>query len=410
MLPRLMQAWKRTYWTVWVANLVTSVGLMSFVPFFPAHLARMGMSERGEIEVWSGLLYGAAPLTAALAGPLWGALGDRLGRRLMTVRALLAITLFVGLMSLARSPGELLALRFAQGLFSGFVAPSLTLVSVLVPRERQGQVTGSLQTALAAGMILGPILGGELGPDLGLDRLFLVVAGMALTSALLVAFFAQEDATQRRHAGGELSPLSVLQGTARDVSEVLANKLLRGPLAVSFAVHFGQGATRALLLLYVTDLLPDGSAGAERWTGRLAASFALATLIAMPLWGRLGDRVGFRRALVACALLTSVTFGLQAGAPGLVALFAFHVAHGALAGGSSPLVFGLAATEVSVDRRGGALGVVVSSRTLAVALGAALAGVAAQLVGIRGLFALSGVVVALSAATLRARPPAANPD
>ena len=37
-----MAGWRRTYWTVWTANLVTAIGMMSFLPFFPSLLEEMG--------------------------------------------------------------------------------------------------------------------------------------------------------------------------------------------------------------------------------------------------------------------------------------------------------------------------------------------------------------------------------
>ena len=72
----------------------------------------------------------------------------------MLLRANLAIVVFVGLMSLATSPFTLLALRLIQGIFSGFIAPSLTLVSVQTPADRQGRVAGLLHTSFLAGGVL----------------------------------------------------------------------------------------------------------------------------------------------------------------------------------------------------------------------------------------------------------------
>src|SRR6188768_2903741 len=103
-----MDGWRRTWWSVWTANLVAAIGIQSFLPFFPSHLEHLGLVDRGEIAVWAGVLYGAAPLSAAITGPLWGALGDRYGRKLMVLRSLAAIALFVGLMSFATSPMQLL--------------------------------------------------------------------------------------------------------------------------------------------------------------------------------------------------------------------------------------------------------------------------------------------------------------
>jgi len=139
-----MGDWKRTYRAVWLANLITSVGMMSFLPFFPSLLEEMGVDSPVAVRVWAGAIFGAAPLSATLMSPIWGALGDRLGRKLMICRAMIAIAVFVGGMYFAQTPLQLLALRIGQGLFSGFIPPSITLVSVAAPpstrlaRSRRG--------------------------------------------------------------------------------------------------------------------------------------------------------------------------------------------------------------------------------------------------------------------------------
>ena len=42
-------AWKRTHRAVWVANLATAVGMMSFLPFFPSHLERFPHGRSGPL-------------------------------------------------------------------------------------------------------------------------------------------------------------------------------------------------------------------------------------------------------------------------------------------------------------------------------------------------------------------------
>ena len=221
-----MERWKQTYWAVWVSNLVTAIGMMSFLPFFPGHLRALGVTDPASIATWAGVIYGTAPLSAALTAPIWGALGDRIGRRLMVLRSMLAITVFVGAMAFARSPLELFILRFLQGVFSGFLAPSMTLVSIVAPLERQGRVAGSLQTALAAGAIVGPMLGAFVLSLHGVRTLYLCVSVLALASALLVLAFADEDHSQRRE-GARLDLKSLIQGSARDLAELRANRNLR---------------------------------------------------------------------------------------------------------------------------------------------------------------------------------------
>src|SRR5436190_16798164 len=199
--------WRRTFWVVCASNLIAGAGVMFFLPFFPSLLTELGMQDAHARALWSGILFGAAPLAAAFTGPLWGSVGDRYGRKLMVVRALCGLALFVGLMAFARSAWQLLFLRIAQGVVSGYFAPSLTLVSVVAPRARQGQVTSWLQAASTLGTIAGPLLGVLLLAH-GASAVFTAVAGAAALSALLVWAFALED--ESRRARGELGSLRAM--------------------------------------------------------------------------------------------------------------------------------------------------------------------------------------------------------
>lgn len=399
-----MEGWKRTYWTVWGANLITAIGMMSFLPFFPAHLEDLGMSDRDQIAAWAGVIYGAAPLTAAFMSPIWGALGDRFGRKLMVIRAMGAIAIFVGLMAFANSPLQLLALRMGQGLFSGFIPPSMTLVSVAAPPEKQGSVGGSLQTALAIGAILGPVLGGEISELFSVRAVFVGVSVLTTISALLVLVFAREDASHRQRNEGETSVGKVLRGTLSDFRSVFASRDLRMSLLIVFWIQFGIGSTNPILELHVRDLA--SVAEAVTLTSVLFSVMAAVNLPAMPLWGRYGDRVGHRRALLYCTVASGVALLLHAFAPTFAWLLGARVLLGASMAGVAPCAFGLAAAEISVDRRGSAFGTVFSARTLAIAVAAGLGGYGSRFLGVPGLFLLGGLLVLCSAWGLLGRRPA----
>jgi DHA1 family multidrug resistance protein-like MFS transporter len=385
--------WKRTYWVVWLANLVTSIGMMSFLVFFPAHLEELGV-EGDAVAVWSGLVFGGAPLVASIMTPIWSALGDRFGRRLMTVRAMLAITVFVGAMAWATAPWQLFVLRLCQGFFSGFVAPSITLVSVAAPVHRQGFVAGSLQTALALGSIVGPLIGGAVQPVHGLETVFLGVSAASLVSALLVWFLARENAGDRQRVERGVAPLEVLRGSLKDLLEVWGNPRMKEALQLLFWLLLAVGASNPLMELFVRELGVEPGR-TEAVTGLVTSAFAATSLVAMPAWGAYGDRVGHATAMRRCALLGVVALALNAVVSGVVMLFAVRIALAAAMAGASPLPYGLAAAEIPVERRGGAMGAVFSARTLAVASSAMVGGALSQVVGIRGLFALGAVLLLL---------------
>ncbi|MBI1381457.1 MAG: MFS transporter [Planctomycetaceae bacterium] len=392
-----MERWQRTYRAVFAANLVAALGMMSFLPFFPSLLENMGVVERGPLEFWSGLCFGAAPLMAAIMGPLWGALGDRFGRKLMVLRSLLALTLFVGLMGFAETPLELLLLRLAQGAFSGFIAPSITLVSVGIRPEHQGRIAAGLQMAMALGAIAGPLLGAVLAAYLGLESVFATVAVTTAIAAGLVFVFAEEAKEPMETSlavtggalphGGGTSPLAVVQSSAREIAGLLANPRMRGALLVLFATQFGLGATTPLLELYVRDLgdAPFGLASAKL-TGALFSAAAVLNVLAMPWWGRHGDRGGHGRALFQASAGSAVALAVcgLAGQYGLLLLG--RALQGAASAGLSPNAYGVAAEETGSSRRGAAFGSVFSAGALAMAVAAVAGGGLAAILGVRGVF------------------------
>ena len=398
-----MAPWKRIYWAVWLSNLVTSIGMMSFLPFFPSHLESLGLTDPKEITVWTGVIFGSAPLMAAFMGPVWGAVGDRFGRRLMILRALFAIALFVGAMAFARTPVELLILRLMQGVFSGFVAPSITLVGVVAPADQQGRVTGSLQTALAAGTIVGPLLGAYLETALGVSSLFLCVAGAVLVSAVVVLLFVPSDA--RSVSGPEAAPPALREreslGSAfrqffGDLSQHLESPALRNMLFMIFGVQFAVGATAPQMELFVRELWEGDPLLVSKLTGVLFSALAISDLISMPLWGERGDRLGHGRMILRSSQLTGVALLLHAVVPvyALLALARFFL--GFASAGVKPCSFGLLAEETVIERRGSAVGLVLSARQLAMSTAAMLGGLISAVVGLRGLFVLGGVGLLVS--------------
>ena len=370
--------------------------MMSFLPFFPSHLESLGLSDRGAIATWTGIIYGAAPLAAAFMSPIWGALGDRFGRRLMVLRSMFAIALFVGGMAFATTPLQLLLLRIGQGIFSGFVAPSLTLVSVAAPGHLQGRIQASLQTGMTIGGIGGPAVGEALRRLFGLHEAYLSVSGLALLAAVLIFTFAREEASHRRSHSGERSLLGVLRASFGDLGELRTNRGVRVAVVLLFWIQFGMGATNPLMEIFVGDLPPRPEAWIPSSVGLLFSAMALANVLTLRSWGRLGDRRGPERILKRCALLSAVALALHAIVPSYLPLLAMRFLLGAAMAGAGPLAFGVAAAETSVERRGGAFGVVFSARAFAVAIAAMIGGALSSLLSLRGLFCASAVLVAVS--------------
>ena len=392
-----IEPWRRNFRVVWLANFVTAIGMTTFLRLFPLHLREIGLTDASSVALWSGALVAAAPLTAAFSGPVWGALGDRIGRKPMLLRANAAITLFVGAMWFARSPWLLLALRLLQGCFSGFIAPAMTLVSVAAPADRQGRIAGQLHTSVLAGNLVGPALGGFIGDHYAYRHAFLLCAAASVVALIVIGFGVREPVA----AAAPRDPLrSGWSGLLADARQFLAPGPLRtmviGVLLVrGFAVL--PDPVTALFLPQLAGARP-GHEGAD--TGIAAAAVALATLLVTPIWGRRGDERGHSSLLVKCALFAALCLIPQAAASHVFQLYALGFASGIFLAGVLPSAFGLAARFSPVERRGAANGFMFSAIGLANALGPLLGGVLAAFLSLRALYLVAGAGVALGAAWL----------
>src|SRR6266571_4546728 len=84
-----MPVWERTAWICATTQFFTLVGFGLGLPFLPMYVQALGIKERAEVALWSGVLSGSAALTMAVLAPVWGMLADRFGRKPMLVRSML---------------------------------------------------------------------------------------------------------------------------------------------------------------------------------------------------------------------------------------------------------------------------------------------------------------------------------
>ena len=200
-----------------------------------------------------------------------------------------------------------------------------------------------------------------------------------------------------RVPGGAVDWGPVLQGLARDLAALWANPRTRAVLVLLFVTQFGIGATNPQLELFVRDLIPpDSDRSAEALNGFVFTAMAVTNLVAMPLWGRAGDRIGHLRALILAALWSAVALLLNSIAPTYEVLIATRVALSAGGAAIGPCAFALVAAETAEHRRGASFGAVFSSRTFAMASSAVVGGLVAQAVTIRGLFGVAGILMGIA--------------
>ena len=83
-----MELWRRNQVAVTAASFVGFTGFTMVMPFLASYIQDLGVTDLGDVAVWTGLTLGVTPALSALCAPLWGRVADRFGNKLLLLRAL----------------------------------------------------------------------------------------------------------------------------------------------------------------------------------------------------------------------------------------------------------------------------------------------------------------------------------
>lgn len=171
------------------------------MPFLARYVQELGVTDVGDVALWSGLTLGVTPAVSALCAPIWGRIGDRFGNKLLLMRALASSVLVMAFMANARQPWHLFALRAVQGLVAGYGPLTISMAAMSAPADQMARAIGTVQTAQRIGPAVGPVIGGVLAAAVGLRDAFLVSAVVYAGALLMVAFMYTEPARATRTPG-----------------------------------------------------------------------------------------------------------------------------------------------------------------------------------------------------------------
>jgi MFS transporter, DHA1 family, multidrug resistance protein len=181
-------SWRRNLYAVTAAGFIGFTGFTLVMPFLPLYFEQLGVSDVGDIALWSGVSLGVTPAITALMSPFWGLLADRYGRKLMVQRSLVSFVGVMASMAFVNAPWQVFALRCLQGLFAGYGALTLTMAADVAPAGQTAYAIGFVQTAQRIGPAIGPVIGGIVAQIVGLRHAFFVTASFYLVALLVVTF------------------------------------------------------------------------------------------------------------------------------------------------------------------------------------------------------------------------------
>jgi EmrB/QacA subfamily drug resistance transporter len=149
-------------------------------------------------------------LSATIAGPLYGKLGDLYGRKKVLQFAIVLFLIGSALCGLSQSMVQLIAFRTLQGIGAGgLMVTTLAVIGDIIPPRERGKYQGYFGGVFGVSTVIGPLLGGFFVDNLSWRWIFYVnlPVGVIALSVIAAAFHAHS--AKQRHAMDYLGALTL---------------------------------------------------------------------------------------------------------------------------------------------------------------------------------------------------------
>lgn len=299
---REQSPWKRNLYVLWGCTFIAGIAFSEIMPFMSLYVSELGHFTNAQVSFYSGVVYAATFLVTAIVSPMWGALADRKGRKVMLIRASFGMAVAIFLMGLVTNVWELIALRALQGLFSGFISNAQALIASQTPRNHSGKALGTLVTGSTSGMLMGPIIGGALAEIFSIRNTFFITSTLLAVAGILSATLVKEyfvpvtkEKQAKQHGIGGL------------LGQFQNPRLIIVLLLSTMFVQLGNTSIAPIISLYVKQLMHN-SGPIAFVAGIIAALPGISNILAAPRLGAYGDVNGSSKILMGGYLFAMIMY------------------------------------------------------------------------------------------------------
>jgi len=354
------------------------------MPFLPLYFRVLGVTNVGAIAVWTGVSVGITPAVAAIMTPLWGKLGDRIGRKPMVARALMSFIVVMTALAFVTAPWQVLALRFLHGVFAGYGALTLAMAAESAPPDRMARAIGLVQMARRLGPTIGPLIGGLVAAVVGLRQAFLVAAFLYLLAMVVMLSLYREPSRIS-------SPLTDEVGR-HSVRQVIRFEGVALMMSVIFAMQYVERSLGPVLSLFVASL----GVSIEQiplWSGILFSLVAGAGAVGNHVCSRLLERYSPGAVILASIFVAACVAASVSGATQVVLLVAVLPLFGLAIGTGTTAAYTIAGHSIPSEAQGVGFSVLSSASMAALALSPVLSGLLGS-VSLRSVFLVDVALLA----------------
>lgn len=361
-----------------IGELLAIVGFSTSNPIIPLYLTDLGITDPVALNWWTGAINGFSSLALALFAPIWGALADSYGRKLMLLRAMVGGSLIMGLLAFTHSPWQVLVLKILQGCVTGTVTAATVLTAAMVPVEQVGYRLGLMQMMVFMGNSLGPMFGGVITDLAGSRVNFLATSAILVFSSVVVWKNVHEE-----FVPAPKSP-SLLKNAVPDFSVLKANSALRALMLVILLVQFASSVAGPIIPLVVLAMTSSAS-GAGSMSGLIIGVASVAGALGAILTGKVSNKLGYGKALWFCIAGSFLFYLPQGFATSPWHLVILRFLSGFFMGGTMPTANALIA-QYAEGKQGSVYGLSSAVSSVGNALGPAFGAFAASAMGYPAVF------------------------
>ncbi len=382
----------RNVWILSIAMGILAICYTMLVPFLPIYLFELGVAQ-DQVALWSGLTFSITFFVAGIMAPIWGKLADKHSKKIMAVRAGIAIGISYMFIGFVTDPWQLLLGRAFQGFANGFMPAAMTMVSLSVKEKKVGMALGIFQTGLILGNVIGPVLGGFVESYVGMRPVFYVSGAMVIAVTLVVAFLVKEPkittSTVTEKSDSKNSKNSSLLD---DWKQVKSSPVLVKLLWLNFFMQCSILMLQPIITLYVGEMR-GSMENAALIAGTILSVGGLMGAVTTNIWVRYGGRVGYFRVVSMALIVVGSALFLQALPFGIYWFGALQIIIGSFAVGINPSLSAAVSMYTEPIFRGRMFGMTTMAQQFGSMIGPLFASIISTYAGYSSVFILSSVVM-----------------
>ena len=382
-----MKMWRKNLIVCWFGIFVAAIGMSQIAPVLPLYIQHLGVQDTASITKFSGIAFGVTYVISAIFSPIWGSAADKYGRKPMILRASIGMAITIGCMGFAPNVYILIGLRLLQGAITGYGTACTALIATQTDKEHAGYALGTLSTASIAGSLLGPTIGGFIDEILGLQSVFFITGALLIISFITTLIFVKESFVKEDK--------KVL--TIKEVWSTVPEKSLTVTMFVTFfMLSVALYSVEPIVTVYVKQL-SNNSSHIALLAGLTFSASGLANIIAAPRLGKLSDKIGAHKVILACLIGAGIIFIPQAFVQNTWQLMGLRFLLGLASAGLIPSVNIILKKITPSSLTGRVFGLSMAAGYLGVFGGSVLGGQVAGILGMQYVFFITSALLLINA-------------